>query len=164
MAMSTCPGCAVVLPEVAGPSHPYMHASPACWATYGEVLARSYQDPQLRHVHQLLVDAYAVQHPGVPSRRAARSVGIHLMTLCLVLERGADPREGPRLHKLMVERPIFHWLEPPSSRGDLTVVDVHTAADASGHIAAVRAWAGSAWEAWRPHHATVRGWLDAKYP
>lgn len=160
MTTSKCSGCGVELPDVAGPSHPYMLSSAACWATYGEVLARSYEDPKRRQVHQLLVDAFAVQHPGVPGRRSAQSVGIHLMTLCLVLECGADPSEGPRLHKQMVERPVFHWLEPPPSRGDVTVADVHEAIDAAGHIIAAKTWARSAWGAWRPHHATVRGWLD----
>lgn len=144
MALSTCSGCGLVLPEVTGPTHPYMQSSPACWATYGEVLARSYEDPQRRRVHQLMVDAFAVQHPGAPDRRSVQSVGIHLMTLCLVLERGANPQEGPRLHKHMVKRPVFHWLEPPPRRGDITVNDVHAAVDAAGHIEAVEAWASSA--------------------
>jgi hypothetical protein len=161
MAVSTCPGCGVVLPDVAGPSHPYMLSSPACWAMYGEVLARSYSDPQLRGVHQLLVDAFAVQHPGVPDRRSAQSVGLHLMTLCLFLERGVDPAEGPRLHKQMIEWPAFGWLEPPQSRGEITVANVHAAASTTDRIAATKAWARSAWEAWSPHHETVRGWLDS---
>jgi hypothetical protein len=159
VAMSTCPGCGVLLPHVDGPSHPYMLSSAACWATYGEVLARSFEDSQLRRVHQLLVDAFAVQHPGLPGRRSAQSVGLHLMTLCLVLEMDADPSDGPRLHKRMAERPVFHWLEPPSSRGDVTVADVHAANDVEDRIAATYRWARSAWEAWTLHHATVRAWL-----
>ena len=54
-----------------GPTHPYYGCSPACWARYGEVLAREFQDPAYFGLHQLTVDAYAVQHPG--SRSGARS-------------------------------------------------------------------------------------------
>lgn len=160
MTMSTCCGCGAVLPRIDGRIHPYVVSSPACWAAYGEVSARTYQDPQRQGVLQVQVDTYAAQHPGQPGRRSAQSVGIHLMTLCLVLERGADPREGPRLHKQMVQRPVFRWLEPPRIRGLVTVLDVLATGDADSHIAAVNDWGRSVWEAWAPHHATVRAWLD----
>ena len=111
--VSECTGCGLVLPVREAPSHAYLGSSPACWALYGEVLAREYSDPAYSRVHQLTVDTYAVQHPGVPARRSIQSVAVHLMTLCLVLEDGADPREGPKLHKRFVESPSFHWLEPP---------------------------------------------------
>jgi hypothetical protein len=32
------------------------------------------------------------------------------------------------------------------------------------HAASVEAWARDVWEAWRPHHETVRGWLDRAAP
>jgi hypothetical protein len=160
MSISECPGCGVVSAGVVGPTHPYMLSSPACWEMYGEVLARSYEAPRLRRVHQLLVDSYAVQHPGVETRQAVQSVCLHLMTLCLFIERGADPADGPLLHKQMLERPAFRWLDPPLDRGDVTVAQVRAASDTAGHIAAAEAWARSAWEAWARHHETIRGWLD----
>ena len=40
-----CPGCGALLPVENGPTHPYMRSSPACWARYGEVLAREFGDP-----------------------------------------------------------------------------------------------------------------------
>src|SRR5918992_2105890 len=97
-----CPGCGLWLERVDGPKHPYLGASASCLALYGEVLAREYSDPALLSIHQLTVDAYAVQHPGVPDRRTRQSVALHLLTLCLFLERGADPRHGPALHKRLV--------------------------------------------------------------
>src|SRR5689334_6930416 len=97
-----CPGCGLVLPELDGPRHRYIGASAACWALYGEVLASIYGDESRRRLLQLVVDSYAVQHPGSPGRRAAQSVAIHLMTLCLCLEERCDPAQGPRLHREMV--------------------------------------------------------------
>jgi Family of unknown function (DUF5946) len=124
---------------------------------YGRVLERAYSDRRCRDVRQLVVDAYACQHPGEPGRRSAQSVGIHLMTLCMFIEDGADPREGPRLHRRMTERPEFTWLDPPADRGALTVVDL---ADADAYAEAAWAWGRDVWAAWSPHHRTVRDWLD----
>jgi len=137
-----------------------MRSSAACWAAYGEVLARSFQDPDRREVHQLAVDAFAVQHPGDPGRREAQSVAIHLMTLCMVIEEGLDPCRGPALHKQMVHRPVFHRLKPPTDRGEVTAADVASAGDADAHVERVRQWADSAWRAWQDHHETVRQWLS----
>lgn len=58
---------------------------------YAELLARSYSDPGLRQVHQLVVDAYAAQHAGGTSRRQVQTVALCLMTLCLVFENDVDP-------------------------------------------------------------------------
>ena len=95
--MSRCPGCRLLLPEGEGATHPYIGSSPACWALFGDILAREYSDPAYFRRHQLTVDTYAVQHPGRPERRSVQSVALHLVTLCLILEDGADPGDGPTL-------------------------------------------------------------------
>lgn len=155
---SRCPGCDLELGRLDAPTHPYVGASPACWERYGRVLERAYADSLRREVLQLAVDAYACQHPGVPGRRSAQSVGIHLVTLCMVLEQGTDPRVGPKLHKRMVARPdVFTWLTPPGDRGHRTVLDVLTT---DAYAAAVRAWAQDVWGAWEAHHDTVRSWVS----
>jgi hypothetical protein len=158
--MSACPGCGLVLPERESLTHRYIGASPACWALYGAVLARELGDPAYARLHQLTVDAYAVQHPGVPERRSIQSVALHLITLCLVVEDGADPRSGPRLHKRLAGRSSFEWLEPPSPNGRLTVADVLPAETPAEHERLVEAWARDVWAGWAPHHATVRSWID----
>jgi hypothetical protein len=156
-----CAGCGLELPAIDGPAHPYIGASAACWALYGELLAREYQDAELFARHQLTVDTYAVQHPGVEERRSAQSVGLHLMTLCLVLGRGADPADGSLLHRRFVERPAWEWLEPPQPNGTMTVADVIAATSADKHHRLVGAWAADVWAAWAVHHARVRTWVDA---
>lgn len=136
-----------------------MTSSPGCWQRYGELLAVQYADPARMAFHQVVVDCYAVQHPDGGDPRAVQSVAIHLMTLCLFLERGVDPSLGNRLHRPMVERPVFHHLEPPASRGSLTVLDVPVDADAAAARSAAFAWARDVWTAWSAHHAAVRHWL-----
>lgn len=161
--MTRCPGCGLETSRDSGPTHPYIGASPGCWAVYGEVLAREFSDPALMTVHQLTVDAYAAQHPGVPGRRSAQSVWLHLATLFLVLELGHDPKVGPAVHKHLVRLAEFPWLEPPEPVGTLTVAHVHGTATVDEHRERVWEWARDVWAAWRPHHAAVRDWAgDAK--
>jgi hypothetical protein len=88
-----------------------------------------------------------------------QSVAIHLMTLCLFLEHGANPALGTQLHKTMVERPSFHPLPAPESRGTLTVASMPLEANPVTAREAAYAWARSAWDAWHEHHDVVEGWL-----
>jgi hypothetical protein len=123
------------------------------------VLAELYGTPALLSLRQLAVDAYAVQHPAPPGRVADESLGLHLMTLCLLVERGVDAARGPALHKRMVaRRPQFGPLDPLAKRGAVTACDVPRGSD-SQFAAALRSWADSAWAAWAPHHDVVRAWL-----
>ena len=159
-AETTCPGCCVRLPAVHAPTHAYMTCSAACWLRYGELLAVQYADRRRMRFHQLIVDSYAVQHPDGDDPRAIQSVAIHLMTLCLFIERGIDPSAGAQLHRRMVCRPVFHRLEPPASRGRLTMLDVPLSANPDAARAASYAWATDAWASWAAHHQTVRNWVD----
>ena len=157
-----CIGCGGRFPEIDGPVHRYMESSPGCWAAFGEVLAREYGDPTYFEVHRLAVDAYAVQHPGSPSPQSIHSVGVHLIRLCLFLEHGLSPEKA---NNAMLEvakfKHHFVWLEPPASLGSITVADVVKAKTVQAHKSVVRAWAQSAWDAWSPHHDTIRTWLSA---
>lgn len=149
------------LPETQGPTHPYIGASPACWEMYGEALARSYGEFRYPACHRLTVDAYAVQHPGVPERRSIGSVGLHLMRLCAVLERDLALRDGASaMREVAARRPAFHWLQPPRAIGTITVRDVLGARDVDEYCAWAERWARDVWSAWSAHHPTVRMWLD----
>ena len=131
---------------------------------YGEVLAREYEDYELyAPVHRLTVDAYAAQHPGEPSRLAVQSVAVHLIRLHFQLERDLPHTQASAL-MLRVSahaEDSFTWLEPPEPLGAVTVLDVLTAESPADHAERVREWAQSVWEAWRPHHDTVRRWAPA---
>ncbi|WP_457632164.1 DUF5946 family protein [Oceanithermus desulfurans] len=158
-----CMGCGGWFPDVDGPTHRYMESSPGCWAAFGQILAREYSDPAYYDVHRLSVDAYAVQHPGSPSRLSIQSVAVHLIRLCLFLEHGLSPENA---NQAMLEaakhKDMFVWLNPPESLGPLTAADVVKAASIQEHKALVRAWAEGAWAAWFPHHDTIRSWLAAR--
>jgi CTP:molybdopterin cytidylyltransferase MocA len=155
-----CPGCgARYLPVEHGETHPYIGASPACWAAFGELLAREFQDRAYGRVHRHTVDVYTVQHPGEDDRRQRQSVAIHLIGLCHWLEHGLDaPRVIAATQAMLKDgRPEWPWLEPPTAYG-LTVLDVLVARNGEEHERLVRHWAETTWRAWSPHHATVRRW------
>ena len=108
--LEPCPGCGALYPPSEGATHPYIGASAGCWALHGPMSAGQQPDERLlaesrvpsrpvRHGAaasaargaSLLVDAYAAQHPGVPSPQSIQSVAVHLLTLHGVLRRGLDP-------------------------------------------------------------------------
>ncbi len=62
-------------------------------------------------------------------------------------ERGVDPSLGTRLHQRMVDRPVFHQLDPPSPRGKLTMLDVPLEGDPELARGASYAWADDVWKA-----------------
>jgi hypothetical protein len=150
-----------VLPACDGPTHAYVGASPACWRLYGQASTLSWGRPDGLPLERLVVNAYGAQHPGVREVRAVQSVAVHLMGLCMILERGEEPqilrvRDRKRRRKTV----DLHWLEPPSPIGTLTVREAVGARGPDDHAARVEAWARDVWAAWGPHHETVRSWLD----
>ena len=163
-ALVRCVGCGGLVSSIDGPTHRYMESSPGCWAIYGEVLAREYSDPAFAAVHRQTVDAYAVQHPGQPSKQSIRSVDIHLVRLCLMLERGFNDEAALMATSVIVSgKDGFHWLTPPPSMGTITAVDVWRTNSAEEHLQAVREWARSAWHAWAQHHEQIRRWVPAQF-
>ena len=159
-----CVGCGGWFPDIEGPTHRYMEAAPGCWAAFGEVLAHEYSNPIYNEVHRLTVDAYAVQHPGHPSRQSIQSVGVHLIRLCLFFEHGLAAEDAnDALLAAAQAKHTFFWLEPPESVGSVTVAEVARAQTADERKAAVRAWASSTWDAWSGHHETIRAWVPQRY-
>ena len=155
-----CFSCGAPVPEMEGPTHPYMLSSPGCWHVFSEVLARQFSDPTLRDVQRMTADAYAVQHPGDESPVAIQSVCGHLMSLCVVLEKHAPYSYADQILQAAVRGKIpFAWLTPPQSMGAITVAHVHEGDSVDEHRARVTTWARSAWSAWADHHDIIRTWV-----
>ena len=155
----TCPGCGAVVPVVleVRDDHLYVGASPGCFAAYADLLGRELSDRSLAGTHMLTVDIYMAQHPGVPGRQSSQSVWVHLVGLCLTLEHGFDgPASARAKARLAAPDARFDWLEPPSTLGTTTVLDVLATTDAAEHASAVRSWAEQVWEAWAAHHGAIR--------
>jgi CTP:molybdopterin cytidylyltransferase MocA len=154
-----CPGCgARYLPQMADETHPYIGASPACWATFGELLAREFGNVAFGRLHRQSVDVYAVQHPGTDERRQRQSVALHLIGLCQWLEHDVEfDRLNAITQRLASEDRPWPWLTPPESY-PMTVGDLLVARDGPEHLRLVREWAEATWGAWAPHQDLVRAW------
>jgi hypothetical protein len=152
-----CPGCGLALAPFAGPTDAYGGASAACFRLYGDVLAREFSEPAWFASHQLSAHAYMAQHPSSSSRAAVQSVWVHLGALQLLLERDAAADVVARaMSRLTATQPTYEWLDPPASRGDITVREVAAARDADEHAKLTRRWADAVWQAWREHHDAIR--------
>lgn len=142
-----------------GSVHRYMTSSAGCWGGFGEVLAGDYSSRERMCVHQVVVDAYAAQHPGDGSMpQQVQSVGLHLMTLCLFLEQGTDPALGAVLHRKMVRKPSFTRLER-TGVGELTWRHLPKSGDPDTFREAAYGWATSVWRTYQDAQPTVRLWL-----
>ena len=154
-----CPGCgARYVPQMRDETHAYIGASPACWAAFGEVLAREFADVTFGRVHRHTVDVYAVQHPGNDDRRQRQSVALHLVGICHWLEHDLGVgRLNAITQRLANEDRQWPWLTPPANY-EMTVVDLLGARDGAEHVELVRRWAETTWAAWSDHHAAARQW------
>jgi hypothetical protein len=154
-----------MVPDVTGPVHAYMHASPGCWMLYcglEDWKASLTADDDAPTLIQHLVDSYAVQHAANPDRRNRQSVAVHLMSLCASLEQGIP---GTRLRQL-----IGTWTHREysllSPRPDAYQLTVRNFADPAGQdrVGLVSDMATATWAAWSAHHDQIRAWLAAATP
>jgi hypothetical protein len=159
--LEPCPGCGRLYPAIHDPTHGYIGASPGCWARYGELLALEYGDARLMRWHRLTADAYAAQHPGLPERRSAQSVHVHLAGLYLTLERGLGGRAVSSAMQRLADGRVHAWLDPPPVATEIGIPELIEAAGGPLYGEQVRAWAEAVWRAWTPHHATIRAEAEA---
>jgi uncharacterized protein DUF5946 len=136
-------------------SHGYINASPECWLVYTEVLATEYSNAVLfGQVHQLTVDAYAVQHAG--GRHPDKSIDVHLCGLYLAFVKGAKPvTVPPILQRIVPTVDVWPHFTPPPQISSITVFDVALTKAMSDHIETVQRWARLVWDAWSEHHEAV---------
>ena len=154
---STCPGCGLTMPrrDSLTVDATYYNTSPECWSVFTEVLAVEYSNAVLfGQVHQLTVDAYAVQHAGGP--HPDKSVDVHLAGLYLTLVRGMNPPSvPPQLQQMVAVTKEWPHFAPPPAPQSITVFDVAMAATPGEHAERVRQWSRMVWDAWAAHHDAV---------
>lgn len=165
--LEPCVGCGVLLPTSDGPVHRYMDSSAACWAIFN-ALQNPEQPLEFAAFNALIVDAYAVQHPGVPtSPQAINSVAVHLMTLHGILEKNFKIdqaiwlRQRPGRPGSIDRHSRFHWLTPPSFASCLTVADVTAGETPHERSSLVEAWVRDVWKIWSELHGDqVAIWFE----
>jgi len=170
-----CPGCKTILPITDYPAdNRYGVFSPECRQMFDEIIVKEKEFGN--SVHQLIVDAYMVQHPPHHdvqqqlkiSKRfidaSIQSIGIHLIGLYLALEKKIPaPSNMNRILTSMKQQHVtFTELTPPADLGKIRAVDVRNALYDNPQVTVheyeqrVWQWATSAWDAWKDHHTTIR--------
>ncbi len=164
----TCPGCRAELPKTSGPTHRYIGASPACWAIFSDLLNAGEPPLAPAPTNGLIGDAYAAQHPGVPSDQAIQSVAVHLLVLHGVFARGVEPasalwvRRRALREKGKPRRGRFRWLERPSFEGSLTVSHVVREPGPQERTDKAREYVEGTWSLSQAAHArTISEWYEA---
>lgn len=111
-------------------------------------------------MHNLLVDAYAMQH-AEEYGRSAKSFVAHLVGLCCGVE-------APGERELYWAIP--RWLDGPTRltrpldiqhRGSTTIDAVRNPPEEAGYPERVRKWAWDVWTAYADQHKAAREWLAA---
>ena len=131
------------------------NCSPECWAIYSEVLGFEFSNAVVfGQVHQMTVDAYALQHAG--GHHPDKSVVIHLAGLHAAFDLRLHQVTIPRLLQCLANSAkTWPHFEPPSWMGPLTIFEVALASSSVEHVLRVRKWASFVWEAWSPYHRQI---------
>jgi hypothetical protein len=109
-------------------------------------------------INELIRDAYAAQHPGVPGEQAIQSVAVHLLTLYGVLVWGVRPENALWIRRRALRergrarRGRYQWLEPPSFAGSLTVADIARATTPQERADVARCYVEAVWSLWAHQH------------
>ena len=161
--LAPCPNCGAVVPDIDGPTHAYMISSPGCWAAFGRLQAGEPARSGYQTVHGLAVDAFAASHGGDGSQRRDRqSVCLHLMALCLVLQRGQGSRRRMALLRgLTAVKRDWPRLERPEGVPALSHTHAAHAGDGEEYAARVTEWAQAVWAFWAPEHERIARLIDA---
>ena len=95
--------------------------------------------------------------PECRARQTIQSLNVHLVSLHLILEWGANASEALLgIRRTLKASSQFVWIELPVPNGTMTVLDVAPAGDMDDHKRLVDLWARDVWQAWSGHHDHVR--------
>ncbi|MFV2038506.1 MAG: DUF5946 family protein, partial [Paracoccaceae bacterium] len=134
----------------------YMSFSPACWARYGDILAREYSDAAYWRGPRLLTDAVCAQHSVGDERRARQSLHIHLAALMMFFEDDAPKARVVGFLRKAARGFAFGALKMPAANHLVSIAGIHGATDAARHDAAVKRYARAVFDAWQVHHRVFR--------
>jgi hypothetical protein len=142
-----CPSCGAALGGRAG-----------CQAAFDEISALAWSSPLRGSVHNLVVDAYAMQHPeeyGV----SVKSYVAHLTALGCGLEHAGDQPLYWAIPRWLDGRTTIEKPALIAARGTLTIADVRSPAREDDFPDLVRRWARDVWTAYADQQPLARAWL-----
>ena len=146
---TACSGCGLVVPD----------GTDGCQRLFDDESVRQYGNNQLAARRRMVVDTYCLQHP---ERYCASAISLaaHLTGLCIALEhRSREQTLNDAIQRWLSRRPRLEKPPLPPTRGQMTIADVHAAADPIEHRAVVERWARGTWAAYAPLHPIARAWV-----
>ena len=144
-----CPSCGAVLGGRQG-----------CQAAFDALSAAAWSSAARGAVHNLVVDAYAMQH-AEEYGRSPKSYAAHLLGLCCGVDHPGDRDLYWSVARWLDGRREVVKPQLLHRRGDRTIADVATVTDDAAFAAAVHAWARSVWDAHSSQHPQAHQWLAA---
>lgn len=151
MSTAACPGCRGAFPEIDGPKPAHLRTSVGCWTRFGQALALHYSDHRFWPAHQLVTDAYMLQHANGDDRRGIRLAHVHLAALYAQVRLGQAEARVIALRRALSEFD-FKPLAGPWPRPSTTIAAVEiTAPDL--HLSTAHAYAGDVIGDWTSFHA-----------
>lgn len=147
-----CPGCGSPFPPETGPVHAYLAVSPACWACFNASMVLHYSDVTYWPAHQVLTDAYALQHSSGDDPRARRSAALHLVALFAQCQLGLPHDRIAALRKAIAAESIQYTFRPwPAATASIR----HVVLDQGPrrHLESAAAFGRAVLADWRDHHA-----------
>ena len=159
-ASEPCVGCAGVFVPRDGPTHAYLTTSAACWACFNESLALHYGDATYWPAHQILTDAYALQHSARDDPRARRSAVLHLVALYAQCELNLPREHVVDIRRAMAAKKIEigfeNWPAPTTS---INQVDITHGPDA--HLESAYDYGRTVCNDWHAHHGVAQRFCDS---
>jgi uncharacterized protein DUF5946 len=143
-----CPCCGARLGGRAG-----------CQRTFDELQAQSSTSPRRAAVHNLAVDAFAMQHTEEYGK-SAKSYIFHLTALCCGVEASGDVKSYWGIPRLLDGPTTLARPDDILFRGTMTVADAQACQDDGDYPEVVRRWASEVWSAYAGLHTTARQWLQ----
>ena len=119
-------------------------------------MALHYADVAFWPAHDMLVDAYALQHSRGPDPRARRSAVLHLVALYAQCELGLPHDRIIALRRVVAAEGIDDELSP-WPMASVVISMVATGEGPKAHLASVEEFGRGVSRDWREHHAFADG-------
>lgn len=130
----------------------------SCREALNELMLWSLTQPRPPFIHQVVVDAYAVQHLNKKGLTPIQKI-FALYGLCQVIENGLTGYEVQQEHiRISRKKVVIDWPELPDFQPSFAL-DVGDVLSALDRVQATFDWAGDAWAAWAPAHEIVRNFI-----
>lgn len=160
--LETCSDCFVQLPKLEddSPTHRYMGGSASCWNLFANMHNGGEPPIAPAPLNHFFIDAYCVQHHGVPNLQAIQSVAVHGLPLYCLFELGMSlspekaiwMRQWATFDKDGQKHRRYSWLTPPDQSGCLTIGDIAQQPTPETRAEQLQAYITQVWDVWRVDH------------